>query len=103
MRILLIMTPGIPVPPVLYGGVERVVYLLAEEYNRLGHEVTLLAGAGSYCSGTFIPIANKKVFKLMSYQREVSPKGIKMITSLPNRNLVFTGCSKYCVSTGNVA
>ena len=48
------MDPGIPVPPVLYGGIERQVYQLAEEYKVLGHEVTLLAGPGSYCSGKTI-------------------------------------------------
>jgi len=51
MRILLIMDPGIPVPPTLYGGHERLVYLFAEEYQRQGHEVTLLAGPQSHCSG----------------------------------------------------
>ncbi|HTH81512.1 MAG TPA: glycosyltransferase [Mucilaginibacter sp.] len=54
MKILLIMDPGIPVPPTLYGGIERQVYHLAEEYTRLGHEVTLLAGPGSHCSGETI-------------------------------------------------
>jgi len=51
MRILLLMDPGVPVPPALYGGHERLVYLFAEEYHKLGHEVTLLAGPGSHCSG----------------------------------------------------
>jgi hypothetical protein len=45
------MDPGIPVPPEAYGGHERLVYAFAEEYHRLGHEVTLLAGPNSYCSG----------------------------------------------------
>ena len=54
MRILLIMDPGIPVPPLLYGGHERLVYPFAEEYHRLGHEVTLLAGPDSHCSGTTV-------------------------------------------------
>ena len=147
MRILLIMNPGIPVPPVLYGGIERVVYLLAEEYYKLGHEVTLLAGHGSYCSGIvitfgadpseikwpnykeigfvwkflvqnhqnfdlihnfgrliyFLPVINSRALKIMSYQRAVSAKGIKLISSLPARSLMFTGCSNYCVSTGNIA
>ncbi len=147
MRILLLMNPGIPVPPQHYGGVERIVYLLSEEYKKLGHEVTLLAGPGSYCSGTTItfgdngalktkpkwdelhfvwkylsrhhgqfdlihnfgrliyllPVLNKQVFKIMSYQRQVTQKGIKLFSALPNRSLVFTGCSDYCVSTGNVA
>src|ERR1700743_4862 len=51
MKILLIMDPGIPVPPQYYGGIERLVYILAEEYHKMGHEVTLLAGPGSHCVG----------------------------------------------------
>lgn len=45
------MDPGISVPPKQYGGHERLVYAFAEEYVKLGHEVTLLAGPDSYCSG----------------------------------------------------
>jgi glycosyltransferase involved in cell wall biosynthesis len=142
------MDPGIPVPPQLYGGHERLVYLFAEEYQRLGHEVTLLAGPDSYCSGqtvTFginslersglqklkemlfvwkylyqrhsdfdlihnfgrllylLPVLNKRVNKIMTYGRKVTPSGIKRITALPHQNLIFTACSNYCVSTGNVA
>ncbi|MEE1945147.1 glycosyltransferase family 4 protein [Pedobacter sp. KR3-3] len=51
MRILLIMDPGIPVPPPAYGGHERLVYMFAEEYAKLGHEVSLLAGPDSAISG----------------------------------------------------
>jgi glycosyltransferase involved in cell wall biosynthesis len=142
------MDPGIPVPPVLYGGHERLVYLFAEEYFKLGHEVTLLAGPDSGFSGTTItfgknnlkrtgiqkfkeavfvwkfllqnhtkfdlihnfgrllyllPALNFRAKKIMTYGRPVSKRGIKIINSLPNRNVVFTACSNYCVSTGNVA
>lgn len=142
------MDPGIPVPPPLYGGHERLVYLFAEEYARLGHEVTVLAGPDSHNSGqtvTFgvndlgrsehqkrrevlfvwryllknkknfnlvhnfgrlvylLPVLNNRVKKIMTYGRPVSTRGIKFFTGLPNRNLIFTGCSNYCVSTGNVA
>jgi len=148
MRILLMMDPGIPVPPATYGGHERLVYLFAEEYQKLGHQVTLLAGPGSHCSGktvTFgtndlsrsrwarhkeagfvwkylrqnqdnfdlihnfgrliylLPVLNSPVKKLMTYGRPVAVKGIKVVTALPNRNLVFTACSNYCVSTGDVS
>lgn len=142
------MDPGIPVPPTAYGGHERLVYLFAEEYIKMGHEVTVLAGPGSHCSGktvTFgvndldrsklqryrevifvwrylrknrdnfdlvhnfgrlaylLPILNHPVKKIMTYGRPVAQKGIKKITSRRNQNLVFTACSDYCVSTGNVA
>jgi len=148
MRILLIMDPGIPVPPPLYGGHERLVYMFAMEYRRLGHEVSLLAGPDSDIMGTvhtfgindlqrsktqrskelvkawaflynnrnkydlihnfgrllyLLPILNCKVKKIMTYGRPVSQKGIKIINSLPNKNMVFTACSNYCVAGGNVA
>ena len=148
MKILLIMDPGIPVPPVLYGGHERLVSLFAEEYKKMGHEVTLLAGPGSYGGSSTVtfgtndlkrsksainkeiffvwrylyknrnkfdlihnfgrliylfPVLHNRVKKIMTYGRPVSTNGIKIINSLPARNLVFTACSDYCVSTGNVA
>lgn len=148
MRILLIMDPGIPIPPKLYGGHERLVYLFGEEYKKLGHEVTILAGPDSHFSGTtvtfgvndlrrskiqklrellfawkylrqnrehfdlvhnfgrlayLLPILNSSVKKIMTYGRPVAPGGIKKVTGLPNKNLIFTACSNYCVSTGNVA
>jgi glycosyltransferase involved in cell wall biosynthesis len=142
------MDPGIPVPPPLYGGHERLVYLFAEEYIRLGHQVTVLAGPDSHCSGEtvffgvndlnrsdrqrqkemlfvwrylarnkknfdlihnfgrliyLLPVLNSRVKKIMTYGRPVSTRGVRFFTSLPNRNLIFTACSNYCVSTGNVA
>jgi glycosyltransferase involved in cell wall biosynthesis len=142
------MDPGISVPPELYGGHERLVYLFAEEYATLGHHVTLLAGPDSHCSGTtvtfgkndlerskgqkireiafvwkflwknrknfdlvhnfgrliyLLPVLNCPVKKIMTYGRPVAAAGISMVSRLPNRNLVFTACSDYCVSTGNVA
>jgi len=51
MKILLIMDAGLPVPPPLYGGHERLVYMFAEEYHKQGHQVSLLAGPGSAISG----------------------------------------------------
>lgn len=148
MRILLIMDPGIPVPPPLYGGHERLVYLFAEEYAKLGHQLTILAGPDSHCSGEtvsfgindlnrserqrqkeilfvwrylarnkknfdlihnfgrliyLLPVLNNRLKKIMTYGRPVSKIGIKFFTSLPHRNLIFTACSNYCVSTGNIS
>ena len=45
------MDPGIKVPPEGYGGIERIVALLAEEYIRLGHIVDILATEGSKIKG----------------------------------------------------
>jgi len=51
MKILLIADPLIPVPPVHYGGAERIVALYAKEFQRVGHEVVLLAGPDSKLAG----------------------------------------------------
>ena len=148
MKILLLMDPGVSVPPKLYGGHERLVYMFAEQYIQMGHSVTILAGPDSYCSGKticfgknglpkskfqslwevliawkylylnhgkydlihnfgrlvyLIPILNKPVQKIMTYGRVVTSKNIEKICAKPNKNLIFTGCSNYLVSTGNVA
>jgi glycosyltransferase involved in cell wall biosynthesis len=64
------MDPGIAVPPVQYGGHERLVYLFAQEYISLGHTVTLLAGPSSHCSGDTITfgINDLKRPKLQRYK-----------------------------------
>lgn len=51
LRILLIADPKIPVPPVYYGGAERIVALLADELRQRGHTVDLMAGPGSKSYG----------------------------------------------------
>ena len=147
LKILLIMDPYIPVPPTFYGGIERIVYMLANEYIKRGHQVTLLAGPGSYCDGKTVifgktsdnptnsqlyrnvlfvwkyllshkkeyqlihnfgrllylmPVLNTRAKKIMSYQREVSPDGIRAVNFLSNQNLIFTACSDNCAATGNV-
>jgi glycosyltransferase involved in cell wall biosynthesis len=146
MKILLLMDPGIPVPPPLYGGHERLVSSFANEYKRQGHDVTLLAGPESHFAGKTItygvndlkrsqiqkfkeiffvwrylrknkfdlihnfgrlvyllPVLNRDTNKIMSYGRKIAPSGIKIMNSLPNKNIIYTGCSNYCVSSGNVA
>ncbi|HEX4888542.1 MAG TPA: glycosyltransferase [Luteibaculaceae bacterium] len=144
MRILLVMDPGIMVPPKGYGGHERLVAMFAAEYRRLGHEVHLLVTEGSEVEGCTIhplgiagfppkkadarravfrawrflwkhrhsfdlvhnfgrlvyllPILHHPVRKIMTYGREISQRNIRVINTLPNRNLVFTGCSADLIS-----
>jgi len=45
------MDPGIPIPPTGYGGIERIVGMLALEYRRLGHTVELFSSQGSSIEG----------------------------------------------------
>lgn len=50
MKILLTCDPEIPVPPHLYGGIERIVDMLISDYVSLGHDVTLCANSKSQVS-----------------------------------------------------
>jgi glycosyltransferase involved in cell wall biosynthesis len=47
MNIALIAPPWYPVPPPAYGGIELVVALLAQEFERCGHRVTVIANGES--------------------------------------------------------
>ncbi len=51
MNISLIAPPWYPVPPSAYGGIELVVALLAQEFARCGHNVTVLANGDSRPAG----------------------------------------------------
>ncbi|MBA4417143.1 MAG: hypothetical protein C0392_04435 [Syntrophus sp. (in: bacteria)] len=56
-------------PPDGYGGIERVVYTVVEALVKLGHDVTLFATPGSYCSGTTIEVPG--------YDPSKAPSGIR--------------------------
>jgi len=62
MKILITADPYIPVPPKLYGGIERVLDMLINEYVKSGHEVTLIAHPDSIpnSSSRFIPYQSKE-------------------------------------------
>ena len=74
MRILLVMDPGILVPPKGYGGHERLVYMFAKEYKRLGHEVHLLVTNGSVVEGCTVHGYGKEGFP---------PKKVNALLAIP--------------------
>jgi hypothetical protein len=45
------------VPPILYGGTERIVSYLTEELVRQGHDVTLFASGDSITAAELVPCA----------------------------------------------
>ena len=55
MKIAITVNPEIPVPPILYGGIERVVEMLIDEYLKLGHEVVLFAHNDSEVNCKLLP------------------------------------------------
>jgi glycosyltransferase involved in cell wall biosynthesis len=54
LRIGLVAPPFERVPPVAYGGTERIVHALAVELDRRGHEVTVFASGDSQVPGRLV-------------------------------------------------
>lgn len=62
MRILFIMDPGILIPVKNYGGIERIIELLALEHVKNGHQVDLLVTTGSVVEGCTVHPVGKEGF-----------------------------------------
>ena len=120
LHIALTADSEIPVPPKLYGGIERIIDLLARGLTDRGHEVTLFAHPDSRTAGNLVPwpgessqsiaatvgnaltlrravnegrfdivhsfsrvayllpLLPRSIPKLMTYQRPISPRSIRM-------------------------
>lgn len=61
MKIAIILPPWIKVPPKGYGGIEIVVYLLANGLVDKGHDVTLCAISGSSTKGRLFSVFEKEM------------------------------------------
>lgn len=55
MKIAITADPELPVPPKLYGGIERIIDMLISSYTQQGHEVTLFAHRSSEVCCKLIP------------------------------------------------
>lgn len=54
LSIALTADPELPVPPKFYGGIERIIDMLAHGLHERGHEVTLFAHPGSRTAGKLV-------------------------------------------------
>jgi glycosyltransferase involved in cell wall biosynthesis len=54
LKIALTADPELPVPPLLYGGIERIIDLLARQLVARGHDVTLFAHPDSRSAGKLV-------------------------------------------------
>jgi glycosyltransferase involved in cell wall biosynthesis len=63
LRIGQLAPPFESVPPLGYGGTERVVSTLTEELFRRGHDVTLFASADSHTSARLVPIVDVALWR----------------------------------------
>jgi glycosyltransferase involved in cell wall biosynthesis len=73
MRIAQIAPPVEAVPPVGYGGTERVVSTLTEELVQRGHRVTLFASRDSDTSARLVPVVERALWRNGNADRNVLP------------------------------
>jgi glycosyltransferase involved in cell wall biosynthesis len=137
LRIALTADPELPVPPVHYGGIERIIDMLARGLEARGHQVTVFAHADSSTAGRLIswtgresrsvldncrhaaalarrvfiedfdlvhsfsrvaylaPILPFPIPKLMSYQRQISPRSVRLGHTLSRGTLWFSAISRW--------
>jgi glycosyltransferase involved in cell wall biosynthesis len=62
MKVAIISSPYVPVPPPKYGGTERVIHYLIRGLKQEGHEPILLGTGDSTEKCEIIPITNKSLF-----------------------------------------
>jgi glycosyltransferase involved in cell wall biosynthesis len=62
MRIALVAPPMVPVPPVGYGGTERIVGVLANHLHARGHDVTLYASGDSRVTCRLVPVVPRALW-----------------------------------------
>lgn len=82
MKIVQVAPDVYPIPPVNYGGIERVMYDLIEELVRRGHEVFLYAPKGSNTSARLIPYQHEKSWsqhEILKYVSATLPEDIDII------------------------
>jgi glycosyltransferase involved in cell wall biosynthesis len=73
MRIAQIAPLFEAVPPLRYGGTERVVHWLTEELVAMGHEVTLFATGDSVTSANLVPVRDVAARWTRNFERNNAP------------------------------
>lgn len=79
-------------PALLYGGTERVLWYLAHELHKMGHQVSLLCKSGSGC-----PFANCIIYNPQKHINEQIPDDIDII-HFNTSELGYTGDKPYVVT-----
>ena len=60
LRVALVADPMLPVPPKLYGGIERIIDMLARGLADRGHDVMLAAHRDSATAGRLVPYPGER-------------------------------------------
>src|SRR5689334_9355363 len=84
MRIAQMAPLAETVPPLLYGGTERVVSYLTETLVTLGHDVTLFAAGGSRTAAELVPVV-PSAFRLNPRSRDPVAAHVQMVQMVLDR------------------
>jgi len=90
MRILLTADPYLPVPPKLYGGIERIIDFLARGLVQRGHEVTLVAHPESATAGTLVPYGRPPHTGALPRAMELLQVGGALLSRAPSTDIVHS-------------
>jgi len=90
MRIAQVAPLNESVPPSLYGGTERIVSYLTEQFVRLGHEVTLFASGDAQTAARLVKVCPEALWRDPQV-REILPHHVRML------ELVFRDVSQFDV------
>jgi glycosyltransferase involved in cell wall biosynthesis len=84
LRIALTADPELAVPPRLYGGIERIVDMLARTLVADGHDVTLFANATSTCPVRLVPWRGASSGSASATLRNAITLGRHVVASKPD-------------------
>ena len=96
LKIVQVAPDVYPVPPKDYGGTEVVIYELAEELVRRGHEVYLYAQEGSKTSAKLIPYkvgSNLGSVGIMKYVTDTLPDNIDIFHYHTHPSIISSKCN----------
>ncbi len=90
LRIAITADPYLPVPPRLYGGIERVIDFLARGLMARGHQVTLFAHPESQAPAALAPYGSPPHFGKLDRARELWQVGATLWTRRNDFHLVHS-------------
>jgi glycosyltransferase involved in cell wall biosynthesis len=90
LRIAITADPYLPVPPRLYGGIERVLDFLVRGLMDRGHQVTLFAHPGSQVPAALVPYGSPPHFGKVHRAKELWQVGAALWTRHNDFDLVHS-------------
>ncbi len=90
LNIAVTVDPYIPVPPVQYGGIERIVEFVVNGLAERGHSVTLYAHPDSHCQAKLVPYGVPPHFSYGARIRELWQVGASLGRELKHLDAILS-------------